>query len=60
MEVLKVWFDKEQIYLETKENGKASMPLAWFPRLANATVQQREDYELSPYTLGRIRRRFEL
>ena len=25
------------------------MPLSWFPRLQNATIEQRENYELSPF-----------
>lgn len=49
MEILKIWFDSENIFLKTKEGVQKSMPLKWFPRLNNATTQQREDFELSPY-----------
>lgn len=49
MEILKIWFDYKNIFLETKEGIKKSMPLKWFPRLENATTQQRENFELSPF-----------
>ncbi|MCB0515469.1 MAG: DUF2442 domain-containing protein [Chitinophagales bacterium] len=49
MEVLKIWFDKENIFLKTKAGIEKSMPLKWFPKLQNATLKQRENFKLSPY-----------
>ncbi len=49
MEASKVWFDDNKIYLETKDGVEKSMPLKWFPRLENATSQQRQKFELSPF-----------
>lgn len=49
MELSKIWFDSENIFLKTKEGVEKSMPLRWFPRLENATVEQRDNFELSPF-----------
>lgn len=43
----RLWFSTERIFLETKKGAVKSMPLEWFPRLLNATVEEREMYELS-------------
>lgn len=44
----KVWFEDEQICIETTGEIKKSHPLSWFPKLLNATRDEREDFELSP------------
>lgn len=49
MEALKIWFDNKNIFLKTKGGVEKSMPLKWFPRLENATTQQRENFERSPF-----------
>ena len=46
MEAKKIWFDKEYIYLETTDNKLGKMPLAWFPRLLNATEEDLHKFEL--------------
>lgn len=46
MEAKKIWFDKEFIYVETTDNKTGKMPLAWFPRLKNATIKHLEQFEL--------------
>jgi hypothetical protein len=43
---IKVWFDTEKVYLEMKDGRIIGAPLAWFPRLANATNEQRNNWEL--------------
>lgn len=48
MEISKIWFDEENIFLKTSEGKERSMPLQWFPRLERATPEQRNNYELSP------------
>ena len=49
MEIQKVWFDDENIYIKTKEQIEKSMPLNWFPKLKNASDEQRLNFELSPF-----------
>ncbi len=49
MEIAKIWFNDENIYLKTEEGVEKSMPLKWFPNLKNASKSQRENFELSPF-----------
>ena len=37
--------------VELSDGRMLGVPLAWFPRLLQATREQLEDYELSPYGL---------
>lgn len=43
----KIWFDKDNIWLNLSDGRQLSVPLAYFPRLHKATEQQRGNYELS-------------
>lgn len=43
-----VRIDKDQLWVELNDGRTLGVPLAWFPRLMNATPEQLEDYELSP------------
>jgi hypothetical protein len=45
----RIWFEGDNIFLESPDKSIASMPLKWFPRLLNATIDERENFELSPY-----------
>lgn len=49
MEVSKIWFDNDNIFLKTQEGEEKSMPLKWFPRLEKASKKQRENFELSAF-----------
>ncbi|WP_298061390.1 DUF2442 domain-containing protein [uncultured Rikenella sp.] len=49
MKALKIWFEEGRIHLTTDEGRTASLPLKAFPRLYNATDEQRQDYTLSPF-----------
>ena len=49
MNVLKIGFDQDSIFLKTKTKVEIAMPLCWFPRLQSATPRQREQYKLSPF-----------
>ena len=49
MEIQKVWFINEKIFIKTSEGIEKSMPLKWFPRLERATPEQRDNFELSPF-----------
>ena len=43
----KVWFDKENMWIVLTDGRQLSVPLVYFPRLLNATPEQRNNYELS-------------
>ena len=43
----KIWFDKDNMWLNLSDGRRLSVPLAYFPRLHKATEQQRKNYELS-------------
>jgi len=43
---VKVWFDDDNIWLGLEDGRQVSAPLAFYPRLLNATKEQRENYEL--------------
>lgn len=43
----KIFFDADNLWVELADGRKLSVPLAFFPRLLNATPQQREAYEIS-------------
>jgi len=41
-----VWFDDHYLFVELKDRRRIGMPLAWYPRLTNATPEQRLDWQL--------------
>ncbi|HHT9130671.1 MAG TPA: DUF2442 domain-containing protein [Candidatus Brocadiaceae bacterium] len=43
----KIWFDKENMWVALTDGRQISIPLLYFPRLLNATPEQRNNYELS-------------
>ncbi len=43
----KIWFDNENMWVALTDGRKLSIPLLYFPRLLNATSEQRNNYELS-------------
>ncbi|KDE34228.1 hypothetical protein AW40_23450 [Kosakonia radicincitans UMEnt01/12] len=42
-----VKFDETTMWVELSDERVLGVPLAWFPRLLNASTQQLNDYELS-------------
>ncbi|GAB3643114.1 DUF2442 domain-containing protein [Spirosoma arcticum] len=42
----RVWFDETRVYVELNDGRVVGSPLAWFPRLQQATSEQRNRYEL--------------
>ncbi|MCR4321909.1 MAG: DUF2442 domain-containing protein [Candidatus Brocadiaceae bacterium] len=48
----KVWFDKENMWIVLTDGRQLSVPLVYFPRLLNATPEQRNNYELSGVGTG--------
>lgn len=49
IEVKKVWFQDDHIFIQTVSGEERSHPLKWIPRLLNASSDERESYELSPF-----------
>ena len=43
----KVTFDPDNMWVELADGRKLGVPLAYFPRLLNATVKQRKNYLIS-------------
>ena len=41
-------FDDNSMWLELSDGRTLGVPLAWFPRLINATKTELEQFELSP------------
>lgn len=46
-----VRFDDNSLWVDLADGRVIAVPLAWFPRLLDATPQQREQVELSPLGL---------
>jgi hypothetical protein len=42
-----VQFDDNSMWVALSDGRSLGVPLAWFPRLLNATAEQREQFELS-------------
>jgi len=40
-----VWFDEDNLWLRLEDGRQVSAPLSFFPRLFNATEEQRKQYE---------------
>lgn len=47
--IKKLWFSKNRIYIETSTNKIYSRPLEAFPRLLDATEEQREAYKVGAF-----------
>ncbi|QLH61904.1 DUF2442 domain-containing protein [Serratia symbiotica] len=45
--VKNVRFDETTMWVELSDGRVMGVPLAWFPRLLNASAKDRRDYELS-------------
>ena len=45
-EVTEVWFSDDQIRVKLKDGNTASLPIADFPRLAQATPEQLKQFEI--------------
>jgi hypothetical protein len=45
--VKEVWFEADAMTVALTDGRKISIPLAWFPRLLNATAQQRQNWMLA-------------
>ena len=45
----RVWFDEDSMWVGLTDARVIGVPLAWFPRLLNATPEERERFELSAF-----------
>ncbi len=41
-----VWFDVDMMHVRLLDGREISVPLEWFPRLRNATSEQRKNWRL--------------
>ncbi len=48
-DIKKIGFEKDSIFIITKDGVKKSMPLRWFPVLAKADKTELDNYTLSAY-----------
>ena len=48
----KVWFDEYNMWIMFTDGRQMSVPLAYFPRLNNATPAQRDNFEISGGGIG--------
>jgi hypothetical protein len=48
----KVWFDEFSMWIMFTDGRQLSVPLVYFPRLHNATPEQRNNFEMSGGGIG--------
>jgi hypothetical protein len=41
-----VWFDLDKLYVRLDDGREIGVPMAWFPRLRDASPAQREEWRL--------------
>lgn len=46
---MKVWFEDNQVFIQTASREKKSHPLNWFPKLLHATDEERNNFSISPF-----------
>ncbi|MFD0939185.1 DUF2442 domain-containing protein [Pedobacter boryungensis] len=46
---IKVWFEDNRIYIKNALGEKRSHPLSWFPKLLNASDEERNNFSISPF-----------
>jgi len=47
-----VRFDDKRLYVELDDERVMGVPLQWFPRLAEANLEERQQWEISPSGQG--------
>lgn len=47
LRVMNISIDEDRLTVELMDGRTIGVPLAWYPRLANATPQQRNNWELA-------------
>ncbi|MCZ4224459.1 DUF2442 domain-containing protein [Pedobacter rhodius] len=46
---IKVWFEKNHIFIKMPSGEQKNHPLSWFPKLLNASDEERIDFSISPF-----------
>ncbi|MDQ7948051.1 MAG: DUF2442 domain-containing protein [Pedobacter sp.] len=46
---IKVWFENDNIFIINPTGEQKSHPLSWFPKLMNASDEERKNFTISPY-----------
>ncbi|WP_291036859.1 DUF2442 domain-containing protein [Dyadobacter sp. 50-39] len=49
IEIKAVWLQGDSIFIQTVSGEERSQPLKWFPKLLNASLAERQRFELSPF-----------
>ena len=49
IETKRLWFTDSKICIETLDGQKLSHPLSWFPKLKNASEEEKNNYQFSPF-----------
>ena len=47
-----IWFSKDMLYVLLTDGREVGIPLAWFPRLRNATKKQLDNWRLIGKGIG--------
>jgi hypothetical protein len=50
--VSRVWFDEDMLHALLSDGREIAIPLEWYPRLREATPQQRENWRLIGRGIG--------
>jgi len=48
-QIADVRFDRERMHVSLRDGREFTVPLWWYPRLLNATPEQREKWEITPF-----------
>jgi Protein of unknown function (DUF2442) len=49
MKIEKLWFENDYVFIKTDVGHIVGNPLSWFPVLQNATIEQRNNFEIGHY-----------
>lgn len=49
MKIVKVWFDKEFLYIQLNTGHVIGNPLKWYSRLLNASEDNRLKFQIGPF-----------
>jgi hypothetical protein len=47
-----IWFDQDKLYVNLSDGREIGIPLEWFPRLKNATPEQKSKWKLIGKGIG--------
>jgi Protein of unknown function (DUF2442) len=47
-----VWFSEDALFVRLSDGREVSIPLEWFPRLRDATPEQRQQWRLMARGIG--------